>query len=66
MKKREECFGHIGSANCSCEHCESIRNDTFCNCPNCKRVRLSQVFDGPAFIDSIQESIDLHKDLTRN
>lgn len=42
-RKREECFGHIGSANCFCEHCKSIRDDTICNCGHCRRVRTEQL-----------------------
>lgn len=37
--KQEQNFGHIGSANCSCEHCTAIRRDWYCECPVCRRVR---------------------------
>lgn len=57
MKKQEINFGHIGSANCSCEHCKSIRNDIFCTCSNCRRVRNIRFQESIALHDSIHEEM---------
>lgn len=37
----EECWGHVGSASCSCEHCAAIRAypNVRCECAYCRRCR---------------------------